>query len=162
MSQLLFISTITSFIVGLCYGKSKTLANRLRLTLSIILTLTLVRVVYLIAPYVNIKDPLETSQIQSSLISLVAYFLVASITVCFFAWKKRGFKNLNEFTDTTHTGIISELTYTTIGAIIFGIPAGLFTRASGLQFTGGFAIGLVLWFIVGVSKGFKKEFGTSE
>ena len=106
MNPLLISLTILSiFYIGAGYGKSKTWQDKLRFALIPISIAISIAFLYFIIgswKFNNIGNLLEENlpsiwQLQIIPLFLIEYCLIASIAICFCAWKKKGFTNLKEF-----------------------------------------------------------------
>jgi len=83
-------------ITGFCYGRSKTWTNAGRFTLVFLSAIASITYCKYLIGYVKITD-FDPATIYSFTIiplMIISYFPIASIIICFVAWKKDGFKKL--------------------------------------------------------------------
>ena len=175
MDTLLILTILVGvFLIGFGYAKSKTWADKFRFTLIPISTIASIYFFKFIIGCWNFnhlgnllskENITSISQLQIIPLFLIEYCLIASIAICFCAWKKEGFNNLKKPGDLNFgliTGLISWLIVGLVAGLITGLIVGLVAGLiTGLITITGLIIGLcglIGGLVAGLIGGLSSEF----
>jgi MFS family permease len=137
---------ITAIMYWIYIKKSPTWADKVRLTIALVLIPIIAATIWLTMELWNhtaSTDPDTIYQIGIIPLFVVIYLLTSTFFVLLTSWKKKGYRNLKKFSE---RGLILGLVFGLLGGLITGLIAGLIL---GLMY--GFIAGLISRFVGGLT-----------